>query len=70
MKARLGHCLLLLLLAEMTTPTVRSSRGRKKTDSSFAGLTRDRGKCRPPQSLPFGPKMPLLPRLPRPRPSE
>jgi hypothetical protein len=30
MKARLGHCLLLLLFAEMTTPTVRSSRGRKK----------------------------------------
>jgi hypothetical protein len=51
MKARLGHCLLLLLLAEMKSPTVRSSRGRKKTDSSFAGLTRDRGKCRPPQSL-------------------
>jgi hypothetical protein len=28
--ARLGHCLLLLLQAEMTAPTVRSSRGRKK----------------------------------------
>jgi hypothetical protein len=30
MGERLGHCLLLLLRAEMTAPTVRPSRGRKK----------------------------------------
>jgi hypothetical protein len=30
MEERLGHCLLLLLRAEMTAPTVPPSRGRKK----------------------------------------
>jgi hypothetical protein len=56
MEERLGHCLLLLPQAEMTAPTVRPSRGRSK--------------CRPQQALQFGLKMPLLPRLPRPGPSE